>query len=129
MELRERCLKYSEVKNDQIEDLSEKGKKTYEYLLNIGQDRVVKDGPLSEAFKAMIIDKNQCQDQGQGQGQGGGQEQGQYLSKNNTEDLQNSNLEFSVTDKTLSTQHIKRVVFFLHVIFANFAQLQENLIV
>ncbi|MDR1296459.1 MAG: hypothetical protein LBO05_03625 [Deltaproteobacteria bacterium] len=95
-----------------IEDLSEKGKKTYEYLLSIGQDRVVKDGPLSEAYRAMIEDKNQCQDQDQGQGQGGGQEQGQYLSKNNTEDLQNSNLESQVTDKTVSTQHIKRVVIF-----------------
>ncbi|MDR1296021.1 MAG: transposase, partial [Deltaproteobacteria bacterium] len=46
-----------------IEDLSEKGRKTYEYLPSIGQDRVAKDGPLSQAFRAMIEDKNQCQDQ------------------------------------------------------------------
>jgi hypothetical protein len=63
-----------------IEDLSEKGKKIYEYLLRIDEDRVVKDGPLSKAFRAMIEDKNQCQDQDgdqdQGQGQGEDQDQG-----------------------------------------------------
>jgi hypothetical protein len=46
-----------------------------EYLLSIGQDRVVKDVPLSEAYRAMIEDKNQCQDQDQGQGQDQGQDQ------------------------------------------------------
>jgi hypothetical protein len=64
-----------------IGDLSEKGRKTYEYLPSIGEDRFVKDGRLSQVYRAMIEDKNQCQNQGQdqdqNQNQGQDQDQGQ----------------------------------------------------